>query len=261
MATEVACLEALRRAAEKLGESPTKAQYAELGVTPASATILRTIGSWNEAKTRAGLSTEPSTGSRVSPKPEDVELPPDAAWEELSVDQRWHYRNAEWNAKRSLSRRSRLRDWLAERKRDRGCSKCDIKAPTCLDFHHSDADTKTMAVGRMVTFGYGKDALRDEIRKCRVLCANCHRKLHYVPPERERKRWVHAQKRESGGCDRCEERDPACLDFHHTTDRKEATVARLISDDYSRDRIRAEIERCQVLCANCHRTEHHESSP
>ncbi len=42
--TEDECLEALLEAADRLGESPTKAQYEELGLTPASATIIRTCG-------------------------------------------------------------------------------------------------------------------------------------------------------------------------------------------------------------------------
>ncbi|SDC70648.1 hypothetical protein SAMN05192552_1006144 [Natrinema hispanicum] len=257
--TDEECLEALREAADRLGESPTKAQYEELGLTPASATIIRTCGSWNGAKERAGLATAPSTGSRVPPKPDDVDLPSNLDWEELSVDQRWHYRNTEWNAERTLRRRSRLRSWLNEQKRDRGCSQCNIETIACLDFHHVDETTKKMAVGRMVTFGYGKDALRDEIRKCTVLCANCHRNKHYTPPQRERKRWVHAQKRDMGGCVRCEESNPACLDFHHNND-KRATVAELLSDNRSKDRIRSEINRCTVLCANCHRMEHYDPS-
>ncbi|WP_247003544.1 homing endonuclease associated repeat-containing protein [Halosolutus gelatinilyticus] len=255
MTTEAECIEALREAADRLGESPTKAQYEELGLTPASATIIRTFGRWNDAKKAAGLDTSRSTGSRVGPKPDDVELPEGASWEEFTVDQRWHYRNVEWNTERSLRRRDRHRSWLNDQKRERGCSRCGFDVDSCLDFHHRDTATKTMAVGRMVTFGYGKDALREEIDKCDVLCANCHRKAHYTTPDRERRRWVHERKR-NAGCDRCSESDPACLDFHHTGTEKRATIAELISDDRSKERIRAEIDRCQVLCANCHRLEH-----
>jgi len=254
--TDEECLEALREAADRLGESPTKAQYEELGLTPASATIIRTCGGWNDAKEKAGLETAPPTGSRVKPKPDNVDLPSDLVWEDLSVDQRWHYRNVEWNTERSLRRRSRLRSWLNQVKRKRGCSRCEVGTPACLDFHHTDETTKEMAVGRMVTFGYGKDALRDEIKRCIVLCANCHRKEHYEPPQCERRRWVHDRKRAIGGCERCMESDPACLDFHHKEDEKESTIARLVSDDRTKERIHTEIERCSVLCANCHRTEH-----
>ncbi|MDF9747757.1 homing endonuclease associated repeat-containing protein [Natrinema salsiterrestre] len=257
MATEADCLEALRRAAERLGESPTKAQYEELGLTPASATIIRTCGGWNDAKEKAGLETAYSRGSRVGPKPDDVELPEGTFWEELSVDQRWHYRNSDWNAERTLHRRSQLRSWVNERKRERGCSQCGVDTVACLDFHHTDETTKQMAVGRMVTFGYGKDALRNEMEKCDVLCANCHRSLHYSQPEQGRRQWIHDLKRDTG-CDRCDVSDPACLDFHHHGDRKGATVAKLVSNGQPKDRIRTEIDRCCVLCANCHRKEHYD---
>jgi len=40
-----------------------------------------------------------------------------------------------------------------------------------------------MAVGKLITNGFGKDRLREEIEKCIVLCANCHRKEHFTPPD------------------------------------------------------------------------------
>lgn len=102
------CLDALREAAARLGESPTKADYEALGLTPASATIIRRLGGWNEAKQQAGLETNPSTGSRVGSKPEGVDCS-DEEWAAMSVDQRWHYRNVERNTERTLRRRARLR--------------------------------------------------------------------------------------------------------------------------------------------------------
>jgi hypothetical protein len=63
--TEADCIDALREAAKELGESPTKAAYEDLGLTPASGTIQRVMGGWNEAKAAAGLETNTSTGARV----------------------------------------------------------------------------------------------------------------------------------------------------------------------------------------------------
>jgi len=40
-----------------------------------------------------------------------------------------------------------------------------------------------MAVGEMVTYGYSRNRIQDEIEKCSVLCANCHRKEHYQTPD------------------------------------------------------------------------------
>ncbi len=58
-------------------------------------------------------------------------------------------------------------------------------------------------------------------------------------------------------CSKCGENDPRCLDFHHL-DRaqKDVEVAQLVTEGYSIDRIMREIEKCVILCANCHRKEH-----
>jgi hypothetical protein len=254
--TEAECLDALREAADDLGESPTKAQYEELDLTPASATIIRQVGGWNEAKERAGLETNASRGSRVAPKPDDVDLPDGLVWEELSVDQRWHYRNREWNTERTLRRRARLRRWVNETKGTVGCKRCGIEDPACLDHHHPEGVEKGMDIGTMITHGYGKDALTAEMEQCVVLCANCHRKEHHSPPTRDLRAWVYERKAARGGCQECGEDDVACLDFHHETDEKDATVARLVADNRSKADIEDEIRRCIVLCANCHRRRH-----
>lgn len=253
-----ACIDALREAADRLGESPTKAQYEALGLTPASGTIIRQLGGWNEAKRAAELETYRSTGSKAEPKPDDVDLPEEKQWAELSVDQRWHYRNREWNAERSRRRRTRLRAWVNERKRARGCRYCGRNNPAQLDFHHRDSDEKGMAIGEMVTYGYGTESLREEMKKCDVLCANCHRRAHHEPTKGHRRRWVYEQKRTSDGCSRCSEADPRCLEFHHVQGQKRATVARLLANGQSIETIEAEIEKCEILCASCHRQLHHE---
>lgn len=171
------CRQALRTAADQLGESPSKAQYESLDLTPASATIVRTMGGWNAAKTAAGLATTASRGSRVRPKPDGVSFS-DKAWAELSVDQRWHYRHREQNATQTLDRRARLRAWVCGLKRDRGCARCSESDPACLDFHHRDGAEKTASVSAMVSNGRSKASIREEIERCDVLCANCHRKEH-----------------------------------------------------------------------------------
>lgn len=51
------CEAALRKAAEKLGESPSIPQYAELEIRPSASTITEMFGSWNEAKEGVGLET------------------------------------------------------------------------------------------------------------------------------------------------------------------------------------------------------------
>ncbi|WP_262179096.1 homing endonuclease associated repeat-containing protein [Haloarcula laminariae] len=184
MTSEDDCIRALREAADRLDESPSKAAYEDLGLTPASATIQRVMGGWNAAKEAAGLATNTSTGTRVDPKPDDVDLPDGLEWAELSQDQRWHYRNRDWNRERTLDRRARHRAWVYERKYEStGCVRCGEDDPACLDYHHRDDTEKEMTICEMVTHGYSKEKLRTEIAKCDLLCANCHRKEHYEVPD------------------------------------------------------------------------------
>jgi len=287
--TEEECAAALREAARRLGESPTKAQYEDLGLTPAASTILRVVGGWNDAKRLAGLETNPSTGTRVQPKPADVDLPDDVEWNELSQDQRWHYRNREWNTRRTLDRRRSHRAWLHEYKADSaGCTRCEESRPACLDFHHRDPDTKRMAVNEMVTHGYSTAELHEEIERCELLCANCHRREHasLSPPvvrlraailrdasgavtaedlpatdevaatkEQRLRAWTAAY-RADRGCRRCDADDPAALQFHHD-DEKTAGVGELVANSAPEQRVVSEVEHCVVLCANCHRREHY----
>lgn len=70
----------------------------------------------------------------------------------------------------------------------------------------------------------------------------------------ERKLAVQAIKTASG-CEGCGEKHPACLDFHH---RDPATKTRGIATFVRMDDILAEIAKCVVLCANCHRKHHYE---
>lgn len=252
------CIDALVEAADRLGTSPTKAAYEDLGLQPSSATITRQMGGWNAAKEAAGLETNCSRGSRVEEKPEDVTLPDGKTWSELSVDQRWHYRNSEWNTERTVARRRRLRAWVNERKRERGCQRCGVTDPAVLDFHHRDPVEKEQAVGEMVTYGHGRASLKAEMEKCDVVCANCHRRLHHTAPESDARQWVYDYKREAEGCVNCGFNDPASLEFHHVEGQKRASVARMLANGRPLERIEAEVAKCDLLCANCHRREHYE---
>lgn len=248
MVSEDDCIAALRRAAEELGESPTKAAYENLGLTPASATIQRVLGSWNGAKQAAGLETNPSTGSRVGPKPEDVELPEGVEWEALSQDQRWVRRHSEENNRRTRERRAELRRWLRTYKLEHGgCAECGESDPRCLDFHHPEEVDKDVAVNEMVPLGYARADVEQEAERCTLLCANRHQTPHRERPppadggwtdvvtegdadrrirpedvdldgtlaKRERLRRWSLLVRWRYGCGEFGEPDPACLDFHH----------------------------------------------
>lgn len=57
----------------------------------------------------------------------------------------------------------------------------------------------------------------------------------------------------ASGCQECGEKHPACLEFHH---RDRTTKTRGVGTMVRMEEILAEIAKCVVLCANCHRKHH-----
>jgi hypothetical protein len=80
-----------------------------------------------------------------------------------------------------------------------------------------------------------------------------------IPEQTQLQRaWVHAYK-SALGCSRCGEDDGVCLDLHHLdTETKRCSVSELISFGCPATTLRTELQKCEVLCANCHRKEHYE---
>ena len=57
------------------------------------------------------------------------------------------------------------------------CSVCNEKETVCLEFHHYSDEKKEGNVIHMVT--RSAKAVARELEKCIVVCANCHRKIHF----------------------------------------------------------------------------------
>jgi len=56
------------------------------------------------------------------------------------------------------------------------------------------------------------------------------------------------------GCKYCEENEPVALDFHHKNPKeKEYNIAEMVSNGFSIEKIMVEINKCYVVCCNCHR--------
>ena len=68
--------------------------------------------------------------------------------------------------------------------------------------------------------------------------------------------WVREYKSQKG-CKICPEKRWWCLDFHHYQANKEVGVATAINKCLSDKRIKNEIDKCEVLCKNCHADVHH----
>lgn len=59
-------------------------------------------------------------------------------------------------------------------------------------------------------------------------------------------------------CKICGEKEIVCLDFHHVKKtQKDFSLGLLKRDGWGREKIIKEIDKCVVLCSNCHRKLHH----
>ncbi len=77
------------------------------------------------------------------------------------------------------ARRAAKRAWASEYKAKKGCARCPERDPVCLDFHHRDGAKKEHAVAKIVGGNsLSQKTIEREVKKCIVLCANCHRKEH-----------------------------------------------------------------------------------
>ena len=59
------------------------------------------------------------------------------------------------------------------------CSQCGMEHPAALDFHHIDQSTKRFALSAASKMKLSLEEIKDEIDKCVILCANCHRIEHF----------------------------------------------------------------------------------
>lgn len=118
------------------------------------------------------------------------------------------------------------------------------------------------------TFVFKEGSYRNECKPC----LNARKRKRYYEHDRIRKTYARRNKQLKSkrqedwkpklleifktGCSRCEEKDLRCLEFHHLDpSKKKHTVTGLITGKYSDKTIQEEIEKCIVLCSNCHRKE------
>ena len=108
-------------------------------------------------------------------------------WKEQNADKMRGYRN-DWYEKnkeaerqkaklRQAQRRKDFREFYREYKSNLKCSKCGFSHPAALDFHHTNSSEKEYTLGSIGVVS--KEKFLEEVKKCIVLCANCHRIHHY----------------------------------------------------------------------------------
>jgi hypothetical protein len=91
---------------------------------------------------------------------------------------KWYNSNKEEHKKNTAKRRVKhtheMNIKVYEYLKENPCEVCGESDPVVLDFDHINPEEKSGNIARMR--GHSEKTLFTEIAKCRVLCANCHRR-------------------------------------------------------------------------------------
>lgn len=81
---------------------------------------------------------------------------------------------------RAKKRRAKIKQELQAKLLDymdgKSCVICGEKDICVLEFDHIDPNDKAFPISRGISDGYDWNKILTEIKKCRILCANCHKK-------------------------------------------------------------------------------------
>lgn len=177
------------------------------------------------------------------------------------------------------ARRDQARAYVVGLLRNLSCLDCGEDDLVVLEFDH--VRDKLSAVSLLVVEGAALERVKAETAKCDVVCVNCHRRR--TASRARTARWRYVQQLEDLGytrkvdeigiargatrernarflfdflsqkrCVDCEISDLLVLEFDHVRDKREL-VTKLANRECSLKTIRAEIAKCEVRCANCHR--------
>lgn len=87
------------------------------------------------------------------------------------------YRAASKRSKEN--RRPRKQEFVRRHKLLCGCKRCGYReSHYALEYHHIDPSQKDSTVSRLLSGNWSLKTIKKEIKKCVVLCSNCHRLTH-----------------------------------------------------------------------------------
>lgn len=127
------------------------------------------------------------------------------------------------------------------------CSRCNIEKENS-EFHKRKVSV---------------DGLQPHCIECERLAHRNHyvknKSVYVIRSMNRRKRLVQQYKewKSQQQCAICGEKEEICLDLHHEDpDAKEYSMSRLSQENFGNEKWKAEIAKCTILCANCHRKVH-----
>jgi hypothetical protein len=148
---------------------------------------------------------------------------------------------------------------LTDSLKDCPCLDCGRTFPPyVMEFDHVRG-TKRFALGKMAN--HSQTAIEAELAKCELVCCVCHRiRSDERRDETHNQRlldfhaWLEPLK--DAPCSDCGHKFPSvAMDFDHVRGSKVQSISSMGS--WGRDKVLAEIDKCELVCANCHRVRTH----
>lgn len=154
--------------------------------------------------------------------------------------------------------------------------RCSNRA-SVLDFDHRDPANQPFRLTSSRAMLASEATLRQELEKCDVVCANCHRvrTMRTAPNQRPNRtaarsnatqRWsinrraqlmVLAELRDSPCRDRGRRLPWYAMEYDHRDPKAKVDEVMRMAGHAGLDRILAEVARCDIVCSNCHRDRTH----
>ncbi len=143
------------------------------------------------------------------------------------------------------------------------CEICGDENIFHLSFHHTD-DNKEFSISNKKNSRWS--TVEKEIKKCKLLCENCHAEKHYNEDNkgdksRRSEKLIYLEykgnKCEICGYNKCE----ASLSFHHKNSREKVFNIGSLSQKITniselKEYIIKELNKCDIVCRNCHIEKH-----
>lgn len=170
--------------------------------------------------------------------------------------------NIQISRQNTNNRRANRIKWLQNLKKDKPCLDCNkIYEPYCMDFDHvPDKGQKICSVSRMLLSNASKEKILQEIQKCDLVCILCHNiRTHnrYIKKSGLYKSYKgnveYIKKFKNKPCALCNKKyDYYNMQLDHIDpSSKLYNICQL--KNRKLDILQAELVKCQVLCALCHR--------
>jgi hypothetical protein len=115
-----------------------------------------------------------------------------------------------------------------------------------------------------------KNSNKDGLELLCSICLNERNQKLYAKNKEQRHKNIYARKKKRSilirefilqikrtrGCGFCNINNPTCLDFHHIDSLDKVFNLSQASQGFSKERIEEEVEKCVIICGNCHRKLH-----